>query len=59
MVRVTVRLDESAWKGLRRLAEEDRGTSGRASISGIAERLLVDGLARRGGHVAEKKARRT
>ena len=43
MVRISVPLPETTWKGLRRVAEQRR-VSGRASLSVLIAEILVEAL---------------
>jgi hypothetical protein len=46
-IRLTVPVEESTWKKLRTVAENER-TQGRASVSSVIVRLIESGLAQRG-----------
>ena len=47
-VDVNVRMSEELWRSLRRLAETERDSNGRASVSGIVNRLVTEAMAHRG-----------
>lgn len=47
MVRLTITVDEAAWRRLRDWAEDERIT-GKASVSGLVARVIQDALKKRG-----------
>ena len=50
-VRLAVTVDEDTWRKLRHIAETERDAQyrGRASVNGLVNRMIAEGLARRGG----------
>ncbi len=47
MVRLTITVDETAWRRLRDWAEDER-IRGKASVSGLVARIVEDELRKRG-----------
>lgn len=46
-VNLNIQLPEGLWRDLRRLAERERGPTGRASVTFVVNRLIAEGLDRR------------
>lgn len=47
MITVTLRVHEDLWRSLRRLAEQERDTQGRAAVGPVAVKLLRQALEHR------------
>jgi len=46
-MRLTIEVDEQVWRGLRRVAEDERDPGRRASIGRLASRFVVEGVTAR------------
>ncbi len=50
LVKMTVTVDETTWRKLRHIAEQERmGARGRASVNALLQWLINEFLTRRGG----------
>ncbi len=49
LVRLSIEVDETTWKALREVAEEERTPRGRASVNALVNKLIAEHLAKRKG----------
>ncbi len=47
LVRLSIEVDETTWKALREVAEEERTPRGRASVNALVNKLIAEHLAKR------------